>query len=289
MTINTVLIDRIISQAEQENPNMTARRWSDEENRFIIENYQSMTDDDMGAILDRTPVAVHLHIKRDMGLPARSKYPEYITAERAADALGIDQHKMSGWINAGMISRIDVPAVPKIQIMRVLDFMVWAVSPRSWIYFDISGVKDPHLKRLIDLRIKRWGDEWWTNRQVADYWGVDVKDVLNYIKRKRIPAIQSEHSIGGRHHNRYWKSWFVLRSDAINTKIWSKHHDMKHVLDMQFTPAADAFLVRAIEELGCCTTIVAKMMKKKQSTVGRRYHQISDNQLPYHPSKRINK
>jgi len=286
MTVGDVLIDRLIYQADLEDPNLGPREWTEKEDQFVIDNYQFMTNEEIGEAIDRSGDAVKIHVKRILRLPARSKNPDYITAYQAAVMLGLDSHKLSGWVDYGMIPQANIPATPEIRVLRRIDFMIWVINPNNWIYFDIAGVRDPHLKRLLELRAGRWGDEWWTTVQAAAYWNVDNKDVLRYIKTNRLPAIQPKYSVGGRHHERGWKFWFMLRSDVINTKIWSKTNGMKFNLDMEFSPKADEFLVRAVDKLGYNSYEVGRLMKKKRSTIIQRYHQLTNRSLPYRPTKK---
>lgn len=278
--IETNALQEIIRLTAIMEPRLSQPQWTDEDDRFIIENYQLMSDEEIGREIGRTATAVKIRVQRCMRLPARSKHPDYITSYRAAVELGIDPHKTWDWVDCGMIKRADIPQAPTIRIIKRTDFYAWAINPNNWIYFDIHAVRNEKLRIYLILRSKRWGDEWWTNSRAADYWNVDDKDVQRYIKSGRLPGVQPEHSLGGRHHNRTWSYWFVRRSDVIRTRIWSKTNGMKFNLDMDFPPAADQFLVKALDELGWNSVQVARAMKKKSSTVSRRYRQLTGKKLP---------
>lgn len=274
-------LEQIIRQVDLSEPRLKEAPWTEEESRFVEDNWQYMTNDEIGAAIGRSGGAVNLRSKRMLRLPARSKNPDFITSCQMAMELGIDLHKTWAWVDHGMIKRADIPQAPTIRIVRRVDFLRWAINPRNWIYFDINGVKDPVLKRYLKWRSARWGDEWWTTRRAADYWGVDDKDIQRYIKTGRLPGVQPKFSIGGRHHDRSWSYWFVLRSDVMATRVWSRTNGMKFMLDMEFPPSADEFLIRAVEELGCNSKIIGRMMKKKSNSIIRRYHQLTGKNLPY--------
>lgn len=82
----------------------------------------------------------------------------------------------------------------------------FAVNPENWIYFKPEHVKDPYLKRLIQMRRARWPDEWWRIGQVAAYYGVSVVAVNKCIHDGRLPATR-------------WGNWWIKRSDATTLKI----------------------------------------------------------------------
>lgn len=190
-------------------------QWTEEEDNFLRENLGWLTEEQMSAYLGRTPVAIHLRWKRDLLLYAPSKHPDVITAEQAGNMLGVESHAFMWWCDNKLVPSRILPGGRKIRIIQREALKRWVVNPANWIYFDWKKIQDEKLKRLCELRAQRWGDEWWTTRQVADYHGVDVKDVTRYIKLGRIKGVQCDVSKGGRHADRRWTYWFVLKSDAV--------------------------------------------------------------------------
>ena len=249
-----------------EEPYTKAPPWSPEDDQFLKEHYQEMTDAELGAVLGRTEIGVSLRLTRDLNLPGRSKVPGLVTAHQAAEMLGIDGHKTAHWVDVGLIPGRNMPGDRVIRLIEEKALLAWAVNPRKWVYFDWRGVQDAHLRRLCELRAERWGDEWWSTKQVADFHGVTTKDVLRYItKLGRIQAVQLDVSLGGRHPGRYWSNWYVKRSEATKPGlVFVCRDDIKSDNDpyqRKFTPAADAWILRAREELGMTFTQIGLTMK----------------------------
>jgi hypothetical protein len=135
----------------------------------------------------------------------------------------------------------------KIRLIERVVLRRWAANPQHWLYFNPAAVRDAGLRRLLALRQARWGDAWWTARRVADYHGVHVKDVLRYIKSGRLRAVQAQVSLSGRHPQRRWANWFVLRSDATRPDLvfWTLANPQPLL-----TARAEAWILRARDELG---------------------------------------
>jgi len=283
-TKSTMLLDRLLSRAVVTMPRMDARQWTPEEDAYVRENLGILTEEEMAKHLNRTKVAVHLRWKRDLYLTAPSKRDDVLTGMKAAKILNVDSHKISSWVDIGMIPGSLMPGDRKIRLISKTSFLVWACNPDNWVYFDIKKVADPHLKRLLKLRAKRWGDEWWTTRQVADYHGVDTGDVKRYIKAGWIKSFRLPVSLGGRHQDRKWSNHFIKKSEALRVKFFSVGN--KH---SQFTQRADAWLLKARDELNMTFVDIGKTMrigKVKSSKYGGgtntviayRYHQLKADQ-----------
>jgi len=138
-------------------------------------------------------------------------------------------------------------------------FRRWVLNPLNWPYFKPDQVRDPELKRMLAKRAARWGDEWWSTRQVADYHGVITGDVKRYIVMGRLQAFQLPVSLSGRHFDRSWSNHFILKSVAIQVKFVKRGKG--HFERSQFTPAADAWLLKARDELGMTFVHIGRTMK----------------------------
>jgi hypothetical protein len=106
-----------------------------------------------------------------------------------------------------------------MRLIPRVSFYRWVVSPSNWIYFDWKKIPDRRLRRLCQLRAKRWGDEWWDTPTVARHHGVTTSDVKRLIYRKELPAVQVAVSRSGRHKDPSWLNWFVLKSEAVKVKF----------------------------------------------------------------------
>lgn len=283
MSVDTAaLIKFVVSQSEYLRDG--ARVWTPEEDDFLRKNLGYMTDAEMGQALGRTSVAVHLRWDRDLNLCGPSKAKDVITAHRAAELLGIDGHKTAGWVDMGLIPGRIMAGGRNIRLIDRTVFRRWVLNPMNWVYFKSDKVRDPELKRMLKKRAKRWGDEWWSTRQAADYHGVDPKDVERYIKKGWLRSFHLPVSLGGREWHRKWSNHFVLRSHAV--AVTFRKGKGNH-MPCKFTAAADRWLLYARDVLGFTFVHIGRTMKmgkekfnKKTGkamsnpTIGYRYKQL---------------
>lgn len=244
MTIHADVIDYIVGQEAAVD---TVRRkrmpdWTEDEDRFLVENLGVISEEEIARQLGRSKGAVHSRWMRELDLPAPSKHPDFITTYRIAESLGVDSHGPPTWVDRGLLPGVRLPFEGRRVIRRVKksDFYRWAVNPMNWIYFKHENVKDEKLKRLLALRRERWGDEWWKTSQVAKFHGVTTKHVTTQIKRGMIPAVQAINP-AGRNPNGRWNFWYVRRSDALKAVFRrGRRHDTR-----EWSRDCDAFLVLA--------------------------------------------
>jgi hypothetical protein len=202
-------------QPAKELKTVAAEKWLPHEDAYLRANLGFQTEQQIADHLGRTLIAVRLRWKRDLHLTAPSKHPDYLTGQQAAILTGLDNHKICHWCDTGLIPHRLVPGDRRIRLIHKTALDLWIISPKNWIYFDWKTLPDPRLRRLCELRAERWGDEWWPTVKVAEYHGVDTKDVQRLIYRGELPAVQTETSLGGRHKDPQWLNWFVLKSDAV--------------------------------------------------------------------------
>lgn len=220
-----------------------ARSWTDDELEFLTRNLGYMEEMDIAAALGRSQLAVHLRWEKYMDLAAPSKHPDYITGNRIAKLIGCDAHKVCSWIDRGMLPGEILPGLRKIRRVRKTTLLRWLLSPKNWIWYDIERVRDLHIRRLLELKRERWGDEWWNTNQVAEYHRVDVQDVKRYIKLGRIQGVQAP-NLSGR-DNASWAHWFVLRSEATRPDlVFLRGSGSGHEL-AEWSERCDAFMLLA--------------------------------------------
>ena len=212
----------IYAVAGVEQVRMKARKWSQEEDTFLRENLGRMTDAQIGQALGRSAIGVHLRWFRDLQLSSPSKATGVITANQAAKMLGVDGHKIAHWMDAGFIPGRLMAGGRKIRLIEREAFQAWCMDTDHWMYFDIRRVTDADLKKMLREKARRWGDEWWPTPRVAKYHGMSSRDVLGYVTRGRLKATQIRYSYGGRHLNRKWSYWFVLKSEATRFMHYRK-------------------------------------------------------------------
>jgi len=244
------------------------RHWTKEEEQFLAEHIGRMTDAEIGEKIDRTENAVKVHRVREMGIKGPSKAAGLVTAHQASKLLGLlERRKPAYWVDRGLLRGWLMPARRKIRLIDRSDLERFVVNPMNWIYFDIDQVRDARLLRLISLRKERWGDEWWTTPQVAAHHGVHTKDVTRVIKHGKLPAVQTELSLGARSENRRWSYWFVLRSDAIAFNFITRSNPKR-----RFSTAAEAWILKARDELGWNFPRISRGMKVHSAELVRLHY-----------------
>jgi hypothetical protein len=261
--VNEAVLDRVVRLAIAEDASNGRRSWTQEEDQFLRANLGWMTDAEIAEALGRTPTAVHLRWDRDLQLCGPSKAPGVITAHKAAELLGIDGHKIAHWVDMGLIPGRLMAGGRKIRLIQRAAWRRWVLNPMNWVYFDPDQVQDTELKRMLAKRAKRWGDEWWTTRQVADHLGGDTSDVKRYIKLGRIRSFRLPVSLGGRHEERKWSNHFVLKSEATrpDLKFLRRGDNLTNL-----TPRGQAWMKKALR-MGLNATEIGRTMGYDAQTV----------------------
>lgn len=160
-----------------------AGRWTESEIAFLRAYHNILSEQEIADALGRTRDGVHIFSERILGLPRPSRDPRVITTGEIAEMLGVDRGTPANWIDAGVIPGRRLPLDVPIRVVDRVTFLRWAVSPRNWIYFDLSKVQDPYLHRLLKLERERWGDEWWTMGQVERYHGFSQQGAHKQVRR----------------------------------------------------------------------------------------------------------
>jgi len=191
-----------------------ARNWSVGEDDFLRKNLGWLTDEEIGAQLGRSEIAVHLRWSRDLGLESPSKAAGWVTALGVARLLGVDGHKVTAWIDRGLLRGHRMAGGRLIRRVRQVDLDLFVINPGNWVWFDPEGIQDARLRRLALARRVRWGDAWWDTQQAAAYCGYkNSKSVVMAIRRGCLGGVQAENQ-GGRHAEPGWANWYVLRSEV---------------------------------------------------------------------------
>jgi hypothetical protein len=247
--------------------------WNPQEELYLINNHNQLNITEISKHLGRTEIAITNRCKR-LQLPALSKDPQNITANRAANALGIDIHSLIKLANRGIfpkwLNNTDLNNINlKTKIIRRQTFLRWATNPLHWVYFirsirNPTRITDPHLHRLIQRQKLRWPDQWWSVSQVAAYHNVDHTDVNRMTRAGKINGIK--------HHN-----WWYLRSEA--TKPSLKFYKGYGSAPFQTsTAAADCFILIAAA-LGIKKATIAKLMTWTKKKVESRLTALKNQNL----------
>lgn len=220
INVNEIAIDALLDlvtlemRAEDAGKNMA--RWTQEEDEFIRENYAQLSEEEMGEILGRSPTAVHLRRERELQLPGPMKDPAYYTTQKISEMLGCDSHGPVSWVDRGLLpgEYINFSNGRVVRRVAKTTFLKWLADPEHWIYFKFDKVVHPDIRRYLEARQREWGDEWWNNRQAADYHQAHPKDILRCIKLGRLPGAIQAIDPAGRNPNGRWNFWYVRRSEV---------------------------------------------------------------------------
>jgi len=249
------LIENALHECERFAPRTRPnhRPWTAEETVFLRKNAGVLTDMEIAERLGRSRAAVKVRRVRAL-LPSRHAHPDFVAASVAAKMLGIDEHKVCSWIDSGLLAGEiyekqntsgRCASGRYMRRVRLVTLKRFITRPHHWIYFDPRGVVDADLQRLVLCAWERWGDEWWTARQVADFHGVDVTWVAQKLRQGKIPGLQAR-NLGGRHPDAAWSYWFIRRSDAIRARFLdARESALERAAEEVWSERADAFILRA--------------------------------------------
>ncbi len=211
--------------------------WSIEEDEFLAKKLGWLSIEEIAAQLGRTPVAVELRWKRDLGLPGPSKHPDWITGNQVAKILGVDGHSIMKLIDRKLLPGRILPGARTIRVVHQAVLKRWAVNPHHWVYFrgsvaDTGRLTDPHLRRLIERQKERWADEWWSAGQVAEYYGVEHADINRYLHAGKLNGVK-------------WGNWWYLRFEATRPGLVFYKGKGAAQAANHWSEDADAFLILA--------------------------------------------
>lgn len=245
--------------------------WTQAEDDFLRQHLGRLHEAEIARRLGRTVIAVHLRWKRDLRLPAPSKSPDVLTANQIANGMGMDLHTVASWIDRGLLPGRRLPMKDVTRVVGRVAFLCWLVNPENWPLFkpERVGGNAPMLhrgaqcydqafwakaRRLVELAQARWGDEWWTTRQAADYHGVDSQDVHRYIQLGRLSGVHVR-NLSGRHGHPRWSPWFVRRSE-VQQLVFKFGKGSGH--ELPWSEPADVFLILA-KAIGLSTNAINAM------------------------------
>jgi hypothetical protein len=235
------------------------RYWTREEESFLRRNLGRMTFRQIGVRLGRSENAVKIkQVRRQIPVP--SKRPGFYTGNQVARILCVDIHCIILLHKRGLLKFAVLAGERRILQISQVSLWVWAINPMNWIYFKPHRVRDQRLRRLIELRQAMWDDEWWTPGQVARFYGLVTSNTVNQaIRRGQLPATR-------------WGNWWIKRSDALNRPFYpgkGRSTGKDH-----WPPRADAFILRARDELRLPYAVIGRMMKWPEKRVMYRYYTL---------------
>jgi len=224
-------------------------RWAKEEDDFLRTHLGYMTDAEMAKHLGRTEVAVHIRWAKYLDLTAPSKVPNWSTANRVAERLSIDVHTVTTWTDREMIPYRLVPGDRRIRLIQEVTLRRFITNPLNWPYFQpwARTIADPVLARLVARKMELWPDQWLRIGEAAKLRGVGHPALNTAIHKGKLPAIQ-------------WGNWWIRRSVILDPAIRFYTKNSVPRGGVEWTPAADTFLILAYA-VGHYYIAIEKMMK----------------------------
>jgi hypothetical protein len=242
-----LVVSRRASEVDGEGMSHQQALWSPAEKRFVRKNLGKLSLEDIGEKLGRSENSVKILFTRE-GWPAPSKQPDELTAHQIAELMGKCGKSIARLIDDGILPGRRLPMERVIRVVTMTTFKRWLVNPESWIYFDWEKIRDPHLRRLCELRADRWGDAWVTTGEAARIAGCTHADVNRWIHRGKVRSAR-----------KWGANWKLFRSEAEQLEIPKRGKGTKSSAKAAWSKAADAFLVLA-RAVGISNALTARLM-----------------------------
>lgn len=260
------LIEHFVDQADIVHAPDRSHEWTDSELKQLREGCAAlMTDLEIAVMLGKSEMAVHLKRER-LQIPTVRNTPGWMSANKVRKRLGInDQRPIIGWIRKGLVMGRSLPQGSTCWMVHEISLRRFVTRPKNWPFFDINKVRDPHLRRLIDMAKERWNDEWLTTREAADLAGHgDIRKVNLFIRLGRLDAVQTYNKDGRRsvHKKPSWSYNFVRRSQVLVTR-WERGHGEAA---SKLTENGLVWVKKALS-IGWKATWIARSMKVSPQTV----------------------
>jgi len=252
------LVDWAMTAAELE-PRRKPLPWSEAEDAFLRKSLGFVAEDEIGQELGRSATAVHLRWSRDLRLPAPTKTPGYLTAHRTAVLLGMDVHSVLQWIKRGWLPAELLPFRPgrnECRRVKIHDLKRFLVRPESWVMVRPERIRDPKMRRLVELAQERWGDEWLSIGDVEEMHDSTLGLVNKYIHAGRLAGFQ-------------WGNWWIRRSDAEAPGMRFLHRSDRLPKTIDWSGEGDGFLLQG-RSLGLSAGALGLMAKLVSVMVSHR-------------------
>lgn len=261
-----ILIDHLVEKASLTCAPNRSEEWTDDEIAQLREGCAAlMTDMELAISLGRSEIAIHLKRER-LGIPTVRNTPGWMSANKVRMRLGMnDCRSIIGWIRKGLVLGRSLPLGNTCWMLHEISLRRFVTRPENWPYFDADKVRDPHLRKLIELAKQRWDDEWLTTRQAADLAGHgDIRKVNLFIRLGRLEAVETYDKDGRQSVNKRpaWAHNYVRKSQVLSTR-WERGHGEAA---LKLTENGLAWIKQALA-MGWKATWIARSMKVNPQTV----------------------
>lgn len=230
-----------------------AARWTKEE----IARFRALIQDhslaEIARVLGRTEIAL-LVMRKRFDIPAPSRQPGWLTGYQAGLVLGLDIHSIMILQKRGLLPLEWTPG-RSIRRIRKVRLWSWSINPMHWPYFRAHQVRDPHLRRLVELAQSRWGDQW-----------LPIGEMTRRLGRSPV-LNQSRHVEWMLRHNLAvrWGNWWIRESAESVLRERIRPRGMQ--AQIQWSARADAFIARAWNDREWTTVGIAARMKIGHKTL----------------------
>jgi hypothetical protein len=267
---------KVRSQLSTNQGRAKARPWTQADREFYEANVGILSYAEIAAQLGRSPEAIKVFFTRRKLTPM-TKVPGYLTAQKVSGMLGLDAHKIVTRMDEGIMPGEKLPSDSSRFIYRVslVGLKMWLVRPTTWIYIRPELIKHESLRRLVQLAMARWGDEWMNTVQAAEYLGCTHENIVTQIERGKLPGVRADFK-GGRSKKQHWGLWYVKKSDLVGYTIGRGKGGTQKLY--HWPEGADRFLLWARAK-GWTWKVIGRMMKWTPQRVSYRYSLLQKNQL----------
>lgn len=263
--MDNAIIEHLIKWSEL---SLRHRMWTNQELKYLCENVGELGYEEVAATLGRSYNAVRVKAVR-IGSPTSTHNTEYLSANKASALLGIDNHKCSIWMRSGIMPGSIAPtARGAVWRIHITALKRWVITPTSWLYVKPDEIPTQHLRRLAILAKVRWGDEWLDTDHVARVLGCTPGYLVSMLRRGLIRGGVQARNVSSEKKNQAWCFWYMRRSDVEHVR-WP-------LIGFHWTPAQDAFLLKARDEWHLTYATIKALMKSTQciATIRGRYKKL---------------
>lgn len=241
--------------------------WTPEEDAFLKANYRTMRPEKVARRLGRSVNGVKIRLKRGLRLPGRTKCWKHPSLCKVGELMGVDQKTVVGWLSYEPLPLSCIVtdvyfgnATNPTRLVPLQTLKRWLINPLSWVCVKVENIRDPKLKRLVQLAQERWGDEWWTTGQAAAYLNCDNKTLTQRIYRGCYTAYR-------------WANWRLLRSEVMASEVTQPG---KNGLD--WSAEGDAFMVLA-SAVGLSSAMISRLGVESQPRILHRLRYMENEGL----------
>jgi len=256
-------------------PMRKVRKWTEKDDAIMRDNYGKKTIAEIAAMLERS-TSVVTNRSSYLGLAKTQRRPGYYNVPEAAGMLGVKNSKVGSWIEKEIIPGVvDMLGTRRFRRIRVETFERWVLSPKNWVHFSVRKIQDGRLKRLAEMRQKRWGDEWLSLAQAASVMNLKPIYLSKCLQDGLLPAAVKVNCYGNLNKS---GRWLVLKSEAEATRKQVRPLRGPGPNNRPWSDGANAFIILAAAA-GCRPASIAKKVGNNwsYSTIWKYIYRLTED------------